>query len=60
MYRQVMQDKACYVIGLIISCATAFLITGVFVHDKDTAMLRTIANPAGHGRPALWILKELY
>ena len=38
MYRQVMQDKACYVIGLIISCVAAFLITGVSVHDKDTAM----------------------
>ena len=25
MYRQVMQDKACYVIGLIISCVAAFL-----------------------------------
>ena len=28
----------CYVIGLIISCAAAFLITGVSVNDKDTAM----------------------
>ena len=26
---------ACYVIGLIISCVAAFLITGVSVHDAD-------------------------
>ena len=38
MNRQKMQDKACYVIGLIISCVAAFLITSVSIHDKDTAM----------------------
>lgn len=31
-------SMVCYVIGLIISCAAAFLITGVSIHDEDTKM----------------------